>query len=97
MTDLIPMELTETEQRMILERRAEEAHAKLTSEFREKVLLIANDFYKWAKKEDEGFTFSTFVNQFGYDLHDCKMVYTAVGKILELVRTFDIPKEKPQC
>ena len=91
------MELTDSEARIILERRAEEAHAEKTDAFREKALNVANNFLIWSYKEGYAPTFSTFVNQFGYDNLDCKIMYEAVKKIWDLVHTLEIPREKPQC
>ncbi|MBK0062406.1 MULTISPECIES: hypothetical protein [unclassified Acinetobacter] len=94
MTELIPMELTEDEQRMILERRAEEEHIAKTYEFHTKVLMVASDYLKYLNQEGYGTSFSTFVNSFGYDLKDSSMVYQAVLKIFDVVNTFEVPKEK---
>ncbi len=91
------MELTESEARIILERRAEETHVEKTDAFREKALKVASDFLSWSYKEGYDLTFSTFVNQFSYEERDCQLMYAAVKQIWGLVHTFEIPKEKPQC
>lgn len=96
MTNLIPMQLTEAEQRIILESRAEAEHIANTKEFRTKVLIIASDYLKYLYKEGDGTSFSTFVNSFGYDLKDCSVVYQAVLKILDVVTTFEAQKENSQ-
>ncbi|WP_396234763.1 hypothetical protein [Acinetobacter baumannii] len=93
----ILMELSPEEQEIILDRRAEEAHIAATVAFRLKAIKVANDFMIWANEEEYGPTFSTFVNQFNYQESDGRMMYTAVMKIIDVVSSFQIPKEKSQC
>ena len=93
----IHMELSPEEQRMILERRAEEAHKAATQDFQLRAIKIANDYFLWCCQPENGFYFpdsGTFVNQFGYEEDDHSTMRYAVEKIWKLVFSLEIPKEK---
>lgn len=99
MTDLTTMELTEEEKRIILERRAEEAHIAATQDFQLRAIKVASDYFNWCCHPENGFYFpdsGTFVNQFGYEEDDHSIMRNAVEKIWKLVFSLEIPKEKSQ-
>lgn len=92
------MRLTDGEAKTILERRAEVAHKKATRAFQKRSIQVANEYFEWCKKE--GFytpDLGTFINSFGYEGPDAKVMCGAVHQIWKLVFSFEIPKEKPQC
>ncbi|WP_119689301.1 hypothetical protein [Acinetobacter nosocomialis] len=91
------MRLSDEEVQIISDRRAEQNHKKATFAFQVKSIQVANEYFEWCKKE--GFytpDFGTFVNSFGYEGPDAKVMCEAVNQIWKLVFSFKIPKEKTQ-
>ena len=76
------MRLTDQEVHIILEGRAEQHHKKATRAFQLKAIRVANEY---------------FVNSFGYQGADCKIMCDAVKQIWKLIFSLEIPKEKPKC
>ncbi|WP_446906226.1 hypothetical protein [Acinetobacter baumannii] len=95
----IHMELSPEEQQIILERRAEEAHIAATEAFQIKVLNVANLWMQWSEKEGSGLTLSTFQSsyEFNYLEADLPLMYEAVKKIMQVVHSLQVPREKSQC
>ncbi|MDX8222136.1 hypothetical protein [Acinetobacter pittii] len=92
------MRLTDEEAKKIFEHRAEVHHKKATFAFQVKSIQVANEYFEWCKKE--GFytpNHGTFINSFGYEEPDAKVMSEAVHQIWKLVFSFKIPKEKTQC
>lgn len=95
----IHMELSPEEQQIILERRAEEAHIAATEAFQIKALKVANLWMQWSEKEGSGLTLSTFQSsyEFNYLEADLPLMYEAVKKIMQVVHSLQVPREKSQC
>ncbi|MFW2163131.1 hypothetical protein ACG93T_17435 [Acinetobacter beijerinckii] len=94
------MELTESEARIILNRRALETHKAATKDFQLRAIKVASDYFLWCCQPENGFYFpdsGTFVNEFGYQEDDHSIMRNAVEEIWKLVFPFEIPKEKTQC
>lgn len=47
---------------------------------------IALRWHDWSMANGYGLTFSTFVNQFGYDELDAKLIYEAVVRIIQAAK-----------
>ena len=56
-------------------------------EIQAKRLRIAGAYWKWLNRHDRGTSFSTFVNEFGYEAEDCKLVYESV--VVPCIETFE--------
>ncbi|HCA5335490.1 TPA: hypothetical protein MW296_000129 [Acinetobacter baumannii] len=94
----IHMELSADEQKIILERRAKEAHEKNEAEFQIKALKVANDYVQWSI--DRGYEYphmGSFINSFGYDEDDRKAMCEAVQKIWKLMFSLKLPKGDFPC
>lgn len=54
--------------------------------FQAKAIATAFAFGQWSAHTNEGLTFSTFVNSFGYQERDSKEIYEAVKRINEAAK-----------
>lgn len=77
------LQLTESEKKLILNKRKEEAEQAARVAFHKKAIATANDFMNWSEESGDGLTFSTFVNSFNYQDPDGKVMYRAVERILD--------------
>lgn len=73
--------LTESERAMVLQRREQEAKEAKNRAFRLKALGIAADYEAWLQTNNRGSTFSTFVEEFGYDELGADYVFRHVEAI----------------
>ena len=80
------IELTPDELQLVLGRRAEIQREKADFDLQGRAIRTAMSWWSWSDEKGAGLTFSTFVNEFGYDSRDCKEMYEAVGRILEAAR-----------
>ena len=71
------------ERRMIIKAREEEAKQIADTRFQIKVIKTAAKAWQWSIKNNEGLSFSTFVNNFGYQDKDASKMYEAVIKLIE--------------
>lgn len=83
MTDLGP--LTEDEIELILARRAEKAAIERLQARRMKALETTARYGRWLFENGYGTSFSTFINQFGYQEHDGQEMYADVTLLLDAV------------
>ncbi len=83
MTDLSPDEVA-----LILRRREEQAQQEALWAFKRKAIAMAHAFDDWSATTGEGLTFSTFINNFGYQDQDGKQMYEAVQRIHEAAMLF---------
>jgi hypothetical protein len=72
------IELTEEEQNLILKRREEIAALEETRRVKLLTLETAAKYEAWLQQEGRGSTFSTFVDEFGYDEHDASSMFKRV-------------------
>lgn len=95
-------EFTEDEQTEILNRvkdeklkilhRRELAEKMHTGHLNNVALLhIAADYLVWLYTYGRGSTFSTFVDEFGYDSMLARAVFTQIGKLYNVMETMDFP------
>ena len=82
------MILSEDEMALIEKRRKEQAELDALRAFQEKAVNTAAAWLAWSSVEGYGLTFSTFVNQFGYQDDDGRKMYMAVGRILTAALDF---------
>lgn len=75
------LELTEEEVAHIKQRREKEEARKAVLKKRLDRIMVAHDYEKWLQDKGRGSTFSTFVNEFGYDELDSSEVYGVVEAI----------------
>lgn len=75
------MELTPAEVAVIQKRRAEQAEREAATAFQRKAIATAAAFEVWSAESGEGLTFSTFINTFGYQDGDGKVMFEAVKRI----------------
>lgn len=68
---------------LIQKHRDEKAQRKAAEAFQRKAIATAHAFNEWSAQTDEGLTFSTFVNTFGYQDADGRQMYEAVKRILD--------------
>ncbi|KCX18055.1 hypothetical protein J723_0322 [Acinetobacter sp. 1264765] len=54
---------------------------------------------QWSEKEGSGLTLSTFQSsyEFNYLEADLPLMYEAVKKIMQVVHSLQVPREKSQC
>lgn len=75
------MELTDDEKALILKNRAAAAQEQARLEFRRKAITTAAEWEAWSEENGLDLTFSAFVNNFGYQNTDGKVMYEAVKRI----------------
>lgn len=83
------LELTQDELDIILTRRAEIEKERKTRDFHRRIIKIAHDWVEWSEKEKRGLTFSSFVNEFGFNEIGADIYYDAILGILDCVRAFE--------
>lgn len=76
------MELTDEEKQLILQRRAQKRKEEEDRQFQHNALKVASMWLDWSARDGSGLTFSTFVNDFGYEEPDGKEMFSAVERIL---------------
>lgn len=76
---------SEYELEIIGKHRAEIKALEDQQAFIDKALETANKFRKWSKESEEGLTFSTFVNTFGYQQTDANKMFSALVKIFDVL------------
>jgi hypothetical protein len=77
-------DLSEEEIALIDTRRKAEAATKAATDFHRKALFVAHEFEEWSVRTDEGLTFSTFINTFGYQDKDGWEMYETVNELTRL-------------
>ncbi|MFE1573751.1 hypothetical protein ACFIQG_18315 [Comamonas odontotermitis] len=75
------LDLTEEEFQLIKKRRADEAAARQMEEFRMSVAETAAQFFRYLDNVGMGPSFSEFVNGFGYEGDQQKLVYECVLQV----------------
>lgn len=76
--------LADDELKIIQEHRAKKAKIEHQFKMQTKALNIAVDYITWLKTHKRITTFSTFVDEFGYEEEDCSFMYKVVINILEV-------------
>lgn len=79
----VGMTITEEERQLILKHRAEKASYEEKHPLRIKVLDLTRRYDEWLYKNGCGDTFSTFVDEFGYDAHDASAMHRCVRILRE--------------
>lgn len=87
------MRLTSAEEKMILQNRQAIKHEKATEKFRREAFVLAVNFDTWLHENDSYPSFSDFVNNFGFQLGNTKLMYESVLRILDVVNSLELPKE----
>ncbi len=77
--------LDEYEISLVRKHRAEVKAKDDARKMRVLVLSTALGFEQWLQKSGEGYSFSGFVNQFGYQGPDANKVYEQVCQVLESI------------
>lgn len=75
--------LSDEEKLLILKRRAAIAAMAADEKFRCNVIQQAAAWLEYSGRTGEGLTFSTFVNNFGYEHKDCQAVYRHLEMVLK--------------
>lgn len=68
---------------LIQKHRKEKAQRQTAEAFQLKAIATAHAFSEWSTQTDEGLTFTTFINTFGYQDNDGRPMYEAVKRILD--------------
>lgn len=76
-------DFTADEIALIKKRRDEQAKSDAAQTFQRKAIATAHAFNEWSAQTEEGLTFSTFIDTFGYQDRDGRQMYEAVKRILE--------------
>lgn len=76
--------LTESERALIIQRREDEKKAAEARASRRSALRVAADYEAWLQDNGRGSTFSTFVNEFGYDEAGAGDVFRRVETIRQV-------------
>lgn len=80
------MTLSPGEAALVENHRAEQAKMAAAAALYRKVLVQALAFHDWSIERGEGLSYSTFVNTFGYDQPDSRVVYERVKETLAAAR-----------
>lgn len=80
---MINYDITKEELEIIQKRREEELKKLRRLEFQRRSISVAGEFIRWSDLNNEGLTYSTFINNFGYQENDGRAMYEAVARILE--------------
>ncbi len=78
---MITMRVSTKEEEMILNERARLEKISFARGYRAKVLKVAHGYRGWLDKHGRGSSFSTFVNEFGYQGRDSTQVFHAVQRL----------------
>lgn len=74
-------ELSDEEMQLVQKHREEKAQVIAARLFKSKAIATAHAFDRWSEETDQGLTFSTFIDTFGYQEGDGKQMYDAVVRI----------------
>lgn len=80
--------LSADEMALIEKRRKEQAELDALRAFQEKAIKTAGEWLAWSNIDGYGLSFSTFVNEFGYQDDDGRKMYMAVGRIMTAALNF---------
>jgi hypothetical protein len=80
--------LSKDELEIIQKRRDEKAKAEFKIKYRIKALETARNYDVWLRENGRGSSYSTFVNEFGYEDDDSSFMYKVVKEILETADQF---------
>lgn len=80
------LNLTQDEINLILRNREIAEQKRKVYEFHKRAIKTAYEWLEWSEKEGMGLTFSTFVNEFGFDELGAGEYYRAIIDILECVK-----------
>ena len=75
--------LTPDEIALIKQRRDEVSRRNAALAFKRKAIQTAIRFDDWSIESGESLTFSTFINSFGYQDDDGKLMYDTIRRIFE--------------
>lgn len=75
--------LTDDEVKLIENNRAKKAQQEWRINNRIKTLVTALRYDKWLKKNGRGSSFSTFVNEYGYEDKDASDMYKVVKEVIQ--------------
>lgn len=81
---MVTIQVSEQEEAMILNKRAREEKISIAKSYRSKILKVAHGYREWLDKYGRGSTFSTFVDEFGYQGGDATQVYNAASRLLDI-------------
>jgi len=75
--------LTPAEAAVINERRDQEERKSKSNEFQFEAIQVAAKWMRWSKKTGLALGYGTFVNTFGYDSDDNRLMYEVVQRIVK--------------
>lgn len=79
---MMEMEFTDEEKQLILQIRSQKRKEEEDRQFQQSALKVTSMWLDWSARDGSGLTFSTFVNEFGYEEQDGKEMFSAVERIL---------------
>lgn len=87
------LNLTQAEIDLILRNR-EIANQKVKNhEFHKQILKTTYEWLEWSDNNGKaGLTFSTFVNEFGFDGEYKSVYFNAIGDVLKFLKDYQAPK-----
>lgn len=80
---MITMSVTVDEEEMILNKRVKEERVSFAKTYRSKILKVSYGYQEWLDRYGRGSSFSTFVNEFGYQGRDATQAFSAVSRLLD--------------
>lgn len=75
------IELTEEEEKLLLDLRAQKEQIKANIAKRREILRVAYEYETWLQENGAGSTYSTFCDNFGYTGADREEMYHDVGDV----------------
>lgn len=82
------LNLTQDEINLILKNREIVEQERKDYEFRKRAIKTAHEWLEWSEKAEMGLTFSTFVNEFGFDELNASQYYNVIVDILNAVSEY---------
>lgn len=76
-------DLTDEELSIVRRHREEKAARAASQALRLSALKLAAEYDEWLSTNGRGSSFSTFVDEFGYEESDCSLMYRIVQKLRE--------------
>lgn len=87
--------LSEEEIKLINNHRAQRAQKTYLAKARRRALHVALQYGLWLARRGRGSSFSTFVNEFGYEDRDCSEMFRVVENILSAADEIQLTDQPP--
>lgn len=89
------MRLSDEEINLINDHRAQKAKKLHLDKSRRRVLHVALQYRLWLARKGRGSSFSTFVDEFGYQERDCSEIFRVVENILSAADEIQLTEQPP--